>query len=629
MDPRLHFSTQQNKSTSLFGFDLTHYVRGDAFGKGRGSDAAVQALTHGGIQPLASAMKSLGLYDKAVLAVLEKHPEVEAQASIVPEQTGTALAMYVNTLGRLHIRPASLPQVVYSEGDRSAEVGYIPVTEAILKEIAAEHGRLCQDEAEAFAEVKSAMDTVHAEGRLPEVLEGVIDHVEHVESVGFYVGDRFLALIDRYVNLIDDKVNKGFLTVLRDKPYAEWSEDEILVVAALHALFLSGRAVRFEEFNGAALTARDLLTRLHEISEAYRDAGCEIEMPPGKDLFERAEITMQQALRAIGKPWLRYRWIYGLNFMKTERILSSTASTEAEDVWVEEFGDDYHDLVSSRTDFVQSEHIAMAFLANACVARDVAGIPCDRGSEAVTGWTEYLMEKIVASAVRATRADYGMSSSLQDINRLVTYDEATLVDEIHALTPNHFFTCFVSNDLIARLGEEEAGVIATSVQKRMMFNRWHFIPGNLERPLVRKKRHWYYPPLVPDIAIHSDMHRAAHNRARVKHSIRCPGPDMSRPALLIGNEHYRGFYDVRVVRMEGDEFSMDDLLRARRRTLWLEAVYAALAQHAMRPGCVQLKINGFQPGRYADIKPGPVVSLKPSPFAALKAAVRLPAEAQD
>jgi hypothetical protein len=629
MDPRLHFSTQQNKSTSLYGFDMTHYVRGDAFGVGRGCEVAVRALTHGGIQPLDIAMKSLGLYDRAALTVLERHPEIEAQASVAPEQAGTALVLYVNTLGRLHIRPASLPRVAYCEDDRTAEVGYIPVTEAILNEIAAEHGRLRQDEAEAFAEVKSAMDTVHAEGSLPQVLEEVIDHVEHVESVGFYVGDRFLALIDRYVNLIDDKVNKGFLSLLRDKPYAEWSEDEILVVAALHALFQSGRAVRFEEFNGAALTARELLSRLHQISEQYRTAGCEVEMPAGKDLFERSRITYQQALRAIGKPWLRYRWIYGLNFMKTERILNSMDSTEADDVWVEEFGDDYHDLVSSRTDFVQSEHIAMAFLANACLARDVAGIPCDRGSEAVTGWVEYLMEKIVASAVRATRSDYGMSSSIQDLNRLVTYDEATLVDEIHALTPNHFFTCFVANDLVARLGEEEAGVIATSVQKRMMFNRWHFIPGNLERPLVRKKRHWYYPPLVPDIAIHSDMHRAAHNRARVKHSIRCPGPDMSRPPLLIGNEHYRGFYDVRVVRMEGEEFTMDDVLRARRRTLWLEAVYAALAQHAMRPGCVQLKINGFQPGRYLDIKPGPVVSLKPSPFSAKAPEVRLPVEAQD
>ncbi|HSK40117.1 MAG TPA: hypothetical protein VK943_10160, partial [Arenibaculum sp.] len=462
------------------------------------------------------------------------------------------------------------------------------------------------------------------------VLEEVIDHVEHVESVGFYVGDRFLALIDRYVNLIDDKTSKGFLSLLRDKPYDRWSKDEILVVAALHALFISGRAVRFEEFNGAALSARDLLARLHEISEAYRLAGCEVEMPPGQDLFARAWIIHQQAIRATGKPWLRYRWIYGLSFLKTEHVLGSTDTSEKEDVWIDEFGDDYDDLVSNRTEFMKSEHVAMAFLAAACLARDVAGMPCGKGSEAVTSWIEYLMERIVASAVRATDADYGMSSSLRDINSLVTYDEATLVDEIHALTPQHFFTCFVSNDLVARLGAEEAAAIATSVQKRMMFNRWHFIPGNLERPLVRKKRHWYYPPLVPDIAVHSDMHRAAHNRARVKYSIRCPGPDMSRPALLLGNEHYRGFYDIRVVRMEGDEFTTEDLLRVRRRTLWLEAVYAALAQHSMRPGRLPLTVAGFRTGSFRDITAGPAASRQPDLLPAGDAsAMRLSAGPRD
>src|SRR5262249_48606042 len=153
--------------------------------------------------------------------------------------------------------------------------------------------------------------------------------------------------------------------------------------------------------------------------------------------------------------------------------------------------------------------------------------------------------KTVASAVRVTNADYGMSSSLRDISRLVTYDEQTLVERIHAMNPGHFFTCFVSYNRVDRVGAEQARWIAASGQKRMMLNRWHVIPGNLDRPLVRKSRHWYYPPLIPDIAIHSDMHRAAHNRARVKYSIRAPGPDMSRPPLNIARGLYRGFYDVR------------------------------------------------------------------------------------
>lgn len=605
MDPRVHVSTHQNKAGSLFGFDLTHYVEGQELAGRRAHDAAVQALTHGGIYPLEQARGAINLYDRAALAVLAKHPELEVRPAQGSEAE-PALAMYVNTLGRLHIRPASLPKVSYGAEDRSVEIGYVPVDQALLAAIDAEHESLLRAEAEAFAEVKGAVDCLYANNELPQVLEEVIDHVEHVESVGFYVGDRFFARIDRYVNLVDDKRGKGFLNALRDKTYSKWSTDEILAVAALHALFISGRSVRFEEFNGALLTARDLIARLREISESYRAAGCEVEMPVSAGLFERAKVIREQTLRSPGKPWLRYRWIYGLNFQKIERVLPTTQSNEADDAWFREFGDDYRELVSDRAEFKPPEAVAMALLANACLARDVAGVACDRGSAAAKSWIEYLMEKIVASAVLATNADYGMSSSLRDINRLVTYDEATLVDAIHALTPANFFTCFVSNRMIERLGPEEAGVIATSVQKRMMFNRWHFIPGNLERPLIRLSRHWYYPPLIPDIAEHSDMHRAAHNRARVKYSVRAPGPDMSRPPLNIAGRRYRGFYDVRVVRMEGEGFTTEDMLRTRRRTLWLEAVYEALANYLMSPGCKRLQVTGFEAGTYYDIPASPV-----------------------
>lgn len=598
MDPRAHYPTAQTKSTSIYGFDLSRYVSEGAAASGSAHAAAVHALTHGGLYPQAHALDALGLYDRAALTVLERHPQLHAvaQQSDCPQAT---LQLYVNTLGRLHIRPVSQSPVRYDEADTTTVVGYVAADAAVLAEIDHAHSELLAREAAAQAEIKTSVDALHARGELPAVLEEVIDHIEHVESVCFYVRDRFFALIERYVNLIDDKRNKGFLSALRDKPYEAWDADEVLVVAALHALFLSGRSVRFEEFNGIQLSAHRFLQRLREIGDAYTAVGCGITVPPELDLFERARLVRQQTFRAVGQPWLRYRWIYGLNFQKTERVLPSMATTESPDAWWQEFSEDFAQLVGEERP--PSEHVGMALLAHACLSRDVAGVPCDRGSEAVTSWLEYLMEKTVASAVRATQSDYGMSSSLRNIGQLVTYDEKTLNDVIHAMTPASFFTCFVSDRLIPRMGTEDAHAIASSVQKRMMFNRWHFIPGNLERPLIRSNRHWYYPPLVPDIAIHADMHRAAHNKARVKYSVRSPGPDMSRPALTIGGERFRGFYDVRVVRMEGDEFTTDDILRTRRRTLWLEGVYAALTAYLMSPGSKQLQVAGFQVGKYLDL----------------------------
>ena len=378
-----------------------------------------------------------------------------------------------------------------------------------------------------------------------------------------------------------------------------------MIVAALHALFLSGRAVRFEEFNGAALTATALWEKLHYFLQAYRDAGCICEVPDDADLFQLAQTIREQSLKAEGSGWLRYRWIYGLNFQKNERILSSTKSTEAHSVYLREFADDYEELVGSIPAGGVTEWEFFHELARAALEQDVRGVTCGKCSDAANGWIEYLIEKIVASAVLATEADYGMSSSLRDMSRLVESDEEKLMKTIHSLQATDFFTCFVSKGFRSRLEKSLADTIADSVQRRMMFNRWHFIPGNFERNSIAKTRHWYYPPVVPDIAIHSDIHRGGHARAQVKFSVRAPGPDMSMHPLVIANRPYRGFYDVRVVRMREREFTTDEMLRVRRRTLWMEPLYSVLVDYLLARAGNRRPITGFQPGKYLDIEPCP------------------------
>src|SRR5262249_24469098 len=102
--------------------------------------------------------------------------------------------------------------------------------------------------------------------------------------------------------------------------------------------------------------------------------------------------------------------------------------------------------------------------------------------------------------------------------------------------------------------------------------------------------------------IHSDVHRAAHARAMVKFSVRAPGPDMSMPPLRIGNQDYRGFYDVRVVRMSGRGYTTEDMLRTRRRTLWLSHVISAIARR-------RRVISGFRLGDYLDFEKLPAYTM--------------------
>lgn len=598
---------------SLYGQDMLTFVADFKSHAGSAHEMVLYLLTHGHRYPLAHALASLGFFDRAAFEVLNKNRGIPVTAAPAADSAQTSLVMYVNSLGRLHIRKVEDERLSYDIHDKIIEIGYLNLAPDIMSELLDDFANAMAVEERQFKKVKRALDALHTTGALADVLEQVIDHVEHVESVGFYAGDKFFARIDRFVNLIEGKGAEGFLPRLRDKPYLDWSRDEILIVAALHALFLSGRAVRFEEFNGMALTATALWEKLYGLLRFYRDAGCACEVPVDADLFDLSRIIRDQSFKAEGSGWLRYRWIYGLNFQKNERILSSTRSTEDPSGYLREFGDDYEELVGHMPAGGVAEREFFRELAQASLEQDVRGVACCKCSDAAKGWIEYLIEKIVASAVLATGADYGMSSSLRDISRLVESDEAQLMKVIHALQTADFFTCFVSKGFRSGLEKSVADTIADSVQRRMMFNRWHFIPGNFERSSIDRTRHWYYPPVLPDIAIHSDVHRGGHARAQVKFSVRAPGPDMSRPPLMIANHPYRGFYDVRVVRMTGREFTTEEMLRTRRRTLWMESLYSVLVDYLMTHAGHRLPIVGFQPGEFLDIETHPMHAVESPP----------------
>lgn len=587
--------------SSLYGADLREFIAGYEQYFGSAWKTCVYALTHGGRYPTDHAMESLAPFDRAVMSILEREPTIPVGTD-ADDLLEHRVVICMNDLGRLHLRPLTQERPRYGEEDRWINIGTVqlkPAHFASIERLVSEHE---QKDALALARFRTAMAKVDAQGELPAVLDGVIDHVEHVESVCFFSRDRFFALIDRYVNLIDTKGKEGFLPRLRDKPLAEWTDEELTIVAGLHALFLSGRSVRFEEFNGLELDAQAIVAKLQSLYGMYGRVGVEEELAVDADLFDLARAIRRQTLQAVGKPWLRYRWIYGLNFQKKESVHPDQKSSESPEAYLAEFSSDHGQWVGAQAHESLPEHLFFTQLSTAALGRDIAGVPFDIEGSAASGWVEYLIERIVASAVVATQSDYGMSSSLRDISLLVQQDDARLSEVIHGFTPANFYTCFVTKNFSGRLDKPVADTVAASVQKRMMFNRWHFIPGNMERTEISDSRHWYYPPLIPDIAVHSDIHRAAHNRAMVKFSIRAPGPDMSRPPLSISGRPYRGFYDVRVVRMSGDRpFTPEEMLRTRRRTLWLESIYAVLIHHLQRYDVVPFQVRGFEAGQYADI----------------------------
>jgi len=249
------------RAGSLYGYDLLNYVSDYGRYLHSAYETARHVITLGGTCSVSQGLNAIGTYDRAAFAILESCRTLGVSADAPPSDGCDVLALYVSTLGRLHIRPVSLPRPIYTVGDRWVNLGFVKIEPSCLAEIDVAVQQAQAKEAAAFRQVKQAMDRLHARGQLFTVLDQVADHIEHVDNVCFFIGDRFFGLMDRFSNLTDTKAGRGYLPQLHERDYSAWRDDEILLVAALHALFLSGGVGRFEEFNGSTLSATSLLAK--------------------------------------------------------------------------------------------------------------------------------------------------------------------------------------------------------------------------------------------------------------------------------------------------------------------------------------------------------------------------------
>lgn len=561
-------------------------------------ESLLPVLTHSGEYPLELALNSLDAYSEEIWHFLQDHSPV----SLSPPQTSPAASIDVVgcNLGRLRFHPAGQELMAAEDSHQQHVIAHLVLDSPAIRKLEERVQRRLHSESLKLQEMRQLLLAHQDRDELRAIVTSVLDHVQHVEAVCFFVGPRLFAHVERLKNLVDTLDGPGLLPKLLDRRLEDWADDDVLVVSTLHALFLSGRSVRFEHFNGCSLVPSRVRKLLCSLLSRYGSTPDEMELSGGFDLFTLAKQVRERSESCHLAGHLRYRWIYALNFQKVERVMPLAHQDRAPDNCAEEFAELYQSVAGVAPTAFSGTELFLESLTVECLRRDAAGDALAMAGTGAQSWIDFLVESIVTSAVRATRSDYAMSSSIRDLSLLNHRDAAAQAANVGMLTPAHFYTCFVGNGLRAKFGDEQACGIAASVQRRMIFNRWHFIPGNLHRYEIDQRRHWYYPPMVPDLAVHSDVHRAAHAKALVKYSIRSPGPDAARPALLIGGRPYRGFYDIRVVRTSGEPYSELDMLTARRRTLWLEAVYAALVRHLEHDTQPWRPVKGFQVGSFRD-----------------------------
>ena len=521
--------------------------------------ALIRLLTLGGRVPFQRAVRSLTAWERAVLQQVIGNESLRLRAPDSPNQpesirvtqspqgrlTLGAAAAGTALLGWLELEPAALEQV-------SEDVLAWEITE-----------RSEQDRLDAI------LGGWAGQGVLAERVRQVTDWVDRVETVLIYIGDQVFSRSDAATSTL---LRDGLLARLEAAPLTSWTPAERLFVVAAHLLFTTGRAVRFEEFNGCQLSATALRAWLVGTWRRYAHAAGRAEQadlagrPPeflARDIAVLAEEVNQS-------PWIRFRRITGLTFAKTEVLAELPAA--------------------------QRSHPALP-----APVRRLAGLPAGwspnpgrSGEEAIRDIVaavaaqpedrhgpllEQLLAAIVTAAVTDTGADYGMSSAVRDLGRLAP-EPCDCLAPVLGLRKPDFFCCVMPHPR----SSDDAGLgpLLWLVAQRMQYNRWHFVPGNFERASVPRQRHYFFPPAMPDLADFADQWHGGHIAARVRYSIRAPGAQLWRDPLVIGGHAYRGGFDIRAVRTGGRPFGREELWTAVRYSGLVDALWRSVADQLSR-----------------------------------------------
>lgn len=498
----------------------------------------------------------------------------------------------------------------------AATLGWLRVPADAL-DVAEEEARAAavREDAE-FREIDAILDSWVTTGELDARLALIADWVERVETVYVLIGRDVFSKSDAGSNTL---TREGLVTKLRQRQPETWRRSDRLFVVAAHCLFSTGRSVRFEEFNGRQLSATRLRDHLTNRYAAYSAAAVQVPADlhglPLLDLAERIRDLMTEVDAADA---MRYRRINGMTFVKNEHVVAGPPPRDPQRMpdLIAEHGetrlgvpstgrprDDLRAMTDAAAD-LDASGLATTGLDTSGLATtglEAGGLgTTDLGATGAEGDPDgsangalgELLATIVLSAIERTDSDYGMSSSFRDILRLRA-DGPGDPSEVLTMKKNDFFCCCLPHTTrMGGLPDEETVPILWRAAQRMMYNRWHFIPGEFDRASIPANRHYFFPPQVPDIAEHAEHHHGGHIASRVRYSIRAPGPQVWRPPFEIFGHALRGCYDIRLVRMEGPAYTMAELYEAVRHCSLVDAFWRTLADRVAR-GAPVPPIAGF------------------------------------
>lgn len=521
----------------------------------------IRLATLNGVLPFPYALASLMTQETALLHALMGQQQIQLVDPDSEEFQGCNVLVTHSPFGKLSFYRKDQETPVHND----ILLGGLVLEQAFLDAVDDECTIPLLLEEQERRTIDAILSAWEAQGELEQRVNHVLDWVERVESVYLYIGRYVFTRSDVGENTLTARPN-GVLRQLLTRPLAAWEPEERILIVALHALFLTGRSIRFEEFNGKQLTAVRLKAWLNEKLGAY----CAIlqeDVPPACSLLELATRVGEYARRVDASDWMRFRRIHGVTFLKEERLQPPVQGPYPPTVLpahLQDLAEHLQIVISPGSEADESLQI---------MTRAALHLYVETGSSA---GLHMIIEHIVLSAVLEAHADYGMSSSLRTPGLLAGTPEQRIAAVLE-LGKQDFYCCVLPHPrLVGEVEEPMIYQILFSSAQRMEFNRWHFIPGNFQRDVIPFNRHYYFPPMMPDIAEWSDLRHGGHTKAGVRYSIRAPGAPLWRDPFLAYTHPYRGCYDVRLVRIEGPPFGRAELQVARRHAEFMDTFWKTM-----------------------------------------------------
>ena len=506
--------------------------------------------------PFEMALESLTPTERSLLALIRSKPDIQLtpldENQRLPEKA--CLVVQERRIGHVSML---LPKEfdTYPVAKDHFIAGFIQLSPTDFDALEAHHKadrhafqRQGQEALEALRQMEQA-------GELSKVILQIRNALSHMAPFLVYVWHRIYSTFDQAEkNLLDShpssEAGRGILSALLQQPVASWNvEDQIFVYGAF-ILLQSGSPLCLEEMNSAQISVESLHVFLNKKERQYTHllkSG-----PPCEwrtfTLYEKACWIAAQRSR-VAVSFLRYRFIHGIAMRKEERfteplpseIKASIHSRLAASIW-RTFG------ISSlegetREDYWQ--RVTQTVLVRERAFRQLQ--PDINDQEEMYPPIALLLWTLIQDAVEATSSDIGMSSFVRNVMKLFTAGPLSL-------EKSDFYCCVVpSPSLTITCQADMLSEVLRMISARMQFNRWHFIPSNISSEEIPLKRHWFYAPSTPDIAILSDQHHAGHVEASVRYTIRYPAP------LTISGKPYAGAYDLRLMRQQGEPFTVAEM----------------------------------------------------------------------